>query len=380
MASGRLRLNRPGSQLQPPPAKSVCISDERALLPPIETTSHWILNDRLVVQQQQQQAGGHPACISQLGCTVDEKVLVIDISSSEEDNGASDCSFVSQGECATGQYVIENCDPPVDGSGVVLDSKSGQHAPAPVPVPVGARVVDDGDEQIYTFGEEEEFLSQAAVARWRKDARSQDQEGHDDDSILDDTYGTYSPLLAFLTLHNLDTLLPTLLAHEVVSIGCMCILTSNDIACAALLPSLHSSHHALRPSLSAAKCQIPSHSSRSALGITSEAARLRLMAAIVALRKHVLVHAVDRPSSSKPLPLPAAVANAHPSRDLPYLQLQTQPGGTVPQQRDISSFFRTPAASSSSDETHEYANESKSFFHRDQVTRVHVRQSFRQLA
>jgi hypothetical protein len=330
----------------------VCITDERNLPPSIESTSHWILNDRLVVQQQQQQAGGHATCIGHLGCTVDEKVLVIDISSSDEDNGASDCSFVSQGECATGQRVIENCDQQSDGNAIALDSKSVQDAPAPVTV--GARLVDDGsDEQIYTFGEEEEFLSQAAVARWRENTGSQDQEAPDD-SMPVDIYGTDSPLLAFLTLHNLDKLLPTLLAHEIVSIGCMCILTLNDIACAVLFPSLHSIHFTV--------CYVPSRSSRSALGITSEAARLRLMAAIVALRKQVLVHAADRSVSSKPPPLPVALANSHPSRDLPYLQLQTQPGGT-PQQRDISSFFRVPAASSSSDETHEYANLSKSCFY-----------------
>jgi hypothetical protein len=98
----------------------------------------------------------------------------------------------------------------------------------------------------------------------------------------------------------------------------------------------------------------PSHSLRSSLGISSEAVRLRLMAAIVALRKQV---SAGRPVSPTPLPLSAADANnMQQCRDLPYLQLQTQPGGTLPRQRDISSFFHTPSASSNNDNTHEYGN------------------------
>ena len=86
----------------------------------------------------------------------------------------------------------------------------------------------------------------------------------------------------------------------------------------------------------------------SVLGISSEAARLRLMAAIVALRKQVSANAAERPVS--PMPLPAHAQQLQASRDLPYLQLQVQPGGAALQQRDISSFFRPPPASSCTDE------------------------------
>ncbi len=82
--------------------------------------------------------------------------------------------------------------------------------------------------------------------------------------------------------------------------------------------------------------------------------RLRLMAAIVALRKQVVARASDYGLSAKPPPCSAAVANnVHRIHDLPYLQLQTKPGGTTVQQRDISSFFRCPPVPASSDDTEE---------------------------
>ncbi len=100
---------------------------------------------------------------------------------------------------------------------------------------------------------------------------------------------------------------------------------------------------------------VPPHSTRSALGISNEAVRLRLMAAIVSLRKQVFAHASDSDVSAKPLLRSAAEPNnVHQPRDLPYLQLQTQPGGAALQQRDISSFFRPPIASANSKDADEY--------------------------
>ena len=100
---------------------------------------------------------------------------------------------------------------------------------------------------------------------------------------------------------------------------------------------------------------VPPHSTRSALGISNEAVRLRLMAAIVSLRKQVFAHASDSDVSAKPLLRSAAEPNnVHQPRDLPYQQLQTQPGGAALQQRDISSFFRPPIASANSKDADEY--------------------------
>jgi hypothetical protein len=85
----------------------------------------------------------------------------------------------------------------------------------------------------------------------------------------------------------------------------------------------------------------------------SEAVRLRLMAAIVALRKQVFARASDCDVSAKATHGSAADANyARHSRDIPYLQLQTEPGAAV-QQRDISSFFRSPVAPPSSSDADE---------------------------
>ena len=230
MASGRLRLSRPGSQLQLPPAKSLHITDELDILPPLETTSHWILNDKIVVEQQRQ--AGRSTSNGCSGCDVAGNVAapmdssslkasdVIVISSSED--RASDCSFISEGECVAHNSVLPS-----------LDSECKQQTP--IAVAVTARLDDDfSDEQIYTFGEEEEFLSQAAVAKWQTVTGCADKDRAEPESILDDiSCGTCSPpvqeLMAFLSLHNLNTLLPTLLAHEVVAISCMCILTHNDI-------------------------------------------------------------------------------------------------------------------------------------------------------
>ncbi len=88
----------------------------------------------------------------------------------------------------------------------------------------------------------------------------------------------------------------------------------------------------------------------SVLGISSEAVRLRLMAAIVALRKQVSARAAAAERPVTPVPLPADAQQLHAPRNLPYLQLQEQPGGLALQQRDICSFFRPPPASSCSDE------------------------------
>jgi hypothetical protein len=230
MASGRLRLNRSGSQLQLPPAKSLHITDDLDILPPIESTSHWILNDKIVVEQRRQAGcstgNGYSVCDADgnIAASMDSSSLkasdVIVISSSED--RASDCSFISEGECVAHDAVLP-----------LLDSECKQQTP--IAVAVTARLDDDfSDEQIYTFGEEEEFLSQAAVAKWQKVTGSADKDRAEPESILEDiSCGTCSPpvqeLMAFLSLHNLNSLLPTLLAHEVVSISCMCILTHNDI-------------------------------------------------------------------------------------------------------------------------------------------------------
>jgi hypothetical protein len=95
------------------------------------------------------------------------------------------------------------------------------------------------------------------------------------------------------------------------------------------------------------------------LGVSSEAVRLRLMAAIVSLRKSILSCGGNCPVL--PVPLPSASTekvDIPQAQDLPYLQLQTQPGGSFAQQRHISSFFRTPSAPETSNGTDddEYAN------------------------
>ena len=242
MASGRLRLSRPGPPLQLPLSKSVRVIDEPGLLPPLVATSHWILNDRLIGQLQHKVVGS--SANSGRFAADRKKVVsnnlsgrsvadVIVISSSQEDNSASDCSFISECEDA-----IDSSAHTMIACGVLQDAGVGHPAASEL------RSDDDGcDEQVYNFGEEEELLSQAAVAKW--------QEGPEAQSILDkDRHGTHglpehgcpalpSPaqeLMAFLTLKNLDTLQPTLMAHEVVSLNCMCMLTQNDIACAAPLP------------------------------------------------------------------------------------------------------------------------------------------------
>jgi hypothetical protein len=81
------------------------------------------------------------------------------------------------------------------------------------------------------------------------------------------------------------------------------------------------------------------------------------MAAIVALRKQILARAADGPGASVPSAFSSATAiNVHQTRDLPYLQLQTQPGGAAVQQRDISSFFRPPPVTSNTGDADEYSN------------------------
>jgi hypothetical protein len=184
--------------------------DDQVHPPPLETTSHWILNDRLVGQLQLQAVGSAAVSHPMTGA-VDKGIAaandVIVISSSQEDSSASDCSFMDQRERVV-TAVPSICDEDVSIA---------------------------NDEQFYNFGEEEEFLSQAAVARWQEGAESQ--------FILDDSqHGTHclthcdsspSPaqqLLHFLALHNLDSLEPTLMDHEVSSLNCMCMLTQNDIA------------------------------------------------------------------------------------------------------------------------------------------------------
>lgn len=354
MASGRLRLNRNGSQSQLPPAKSARTADERGTVPLLETTSHWILNDKLIGQVRLQAGGtasgsSHLSSpehrnISDLSSSISAQVIVV--SSSQEDSSASESSFISQDGC-----IIDIVTPALGAGGAARNCGDGRRV---VPAAVPAHCDDDGliasDEQCYTFGEEEEFLSQAAVARW--------QQGPEALVILDDDSSESSlaspradvpspaqELLAYLTLHNLNALQPTLLAHEVSSISCMCMLTHSDIACAA-------------PRLRGFGCTAPPHRFFCrTLGISSEAVRLRLMAAIVALRKQILARASDGPGSSVLCAFSSASANSvHQTRDLPYLQLQTQPGGVAIQQRDISSFFRPEPAAASIDDTDEYPN------------------------
>lgn len=262
MASGRLRLNRRSSQLQQPPSKALCIAEENPCAPPpLEATSHWILNDRLLGQLQQQAggtaaAGGnrdsavHQTRAAAIAISDKSASDVIVIGSSQDDDSASDSSFVSQGghnSCGGGSQPGElafdgDITKTSDAGGNALEDGGGRVVAAPPAVAAVCR--DDGtaigsEEQLYTFGDEEEFLSQAAVARWQ-----QQPEAH---VLLDDDHHETYPqptaplpaqcstqaLLAFLALHNLDTLLPTLLAHEVTSIGCVCALTHSDISCAA---------------------------------------------------------------------------------------------------------------------------------------------------
>ena len=263
MASGRLRLNR---QLQQPPAKSMRIAEDNlCAVPPLEATSHWILNDR-VLGQLHQQAGGrtpaaaaggtyihvHDAPAPVIAMSASSAADVIFIGSSQEEDSSSGSSFVSQG--------ADNCDGGAsqpseraadsgftktsDESSVAVEGGRGQHAVAAAAFAASAVAHHDDDaavgseEQFYTFGEEEELLSQAAVARWQLQPEAHailddgQHETHPQSAALSPAQCNSQELLAFLALHNLDAVLPTLLAHEVASVACMCMLTHSDISCA----------------------------------------------------------------------------------------------------------------------------------------------------
>jgi hypothetical protein len=242
MASSRLRLNRSGSQPQLPPAKCARIAEQQALLLPLETTSHWILNDRLVGQLQHQ-AVGSAAILHRSTCAYEKTAETIDltsskrtdvivVNSSQEDTCASDYSSIDQSECT-----IDNLSPSFFARNDISHARVGQRVIATVPVLSDDDGLIGNDEQFYNFGEEEEFLSQAAVERWQKGPEARldiddSQLGMRCPPALPCT-SSPSPaqqLLAFLMLHNLDTLQPTLMAHEVASLDCMCMLTHNDIA------------------------------------------------------------------------------------------------------------------------------------------------------
>ena len=374
MASGRLRLNRSGSQPQLPPSKCARVAHDQVPLPPLETTSHWILNDRLLGQLQDHSTDS-AALLHRPTCAVDEHAAkdlpsnnsdVIVISSSQEDNSTSDPSNI------IGQFkaAVDNIVPPDSATCIIHDIRIEHRAVDTVPVLSDDEGLVSSDEHFYNFGEEEEFLSQAAVVKW--------QEGPEAEFILDDVqHGTHCPpaslctappspaqeLMAFLVRHNLDTLQPTLMAHEVVSLNCMCMLTHNDIAYATPLPLASCflcAKNIARPGLTCSmllRILIYSltFSLCSTLGIMSEAVRLRLMAAIVALRRQVFARESDGGVSAQASRRFAADAcHGHRSCDIPYLQLQTEPGGAALQQRDISSFFRSPLVAACSKDTDEY--------------------------
>jgi hypothetical protein len=221
----------------------VRLGDEPGFLPPLEATSHWILNDRLVGQLQNQDATSaansdraaaekKPPPSDALGSGAAD---VIVIGSSQEDDGGSDGTFISQCDLD-----IDDSARSLTASGIAQDTGAETLSAASEP----ARTDDECcDELVYNFGEEEELLSQAAAAKWH--------EGRNAEQMLDESgHETCCPagqgcpaqpspaqeLAAFLAQHNLDALLPSLAAHEVTSLGCLCMLTQRDIVCAAPPP------------------------------------------------------------------------------------------------------------------------------------------------